>query len=171
MAARLKYVDPNTAAGRFARGYAKLAATRPAKFVSRHVNWKLDPLLLRLTGGRLASTIVFPTALLETSGARSNALRRNAIIYFHDADAVTIVASNAGAARHPSWYYNLLANPNVNFGGVAMRAEVVADEGERDRLWAFADRVFPAFADYRRDAAKVGRVIPIVQLRAVSDAT
>lgn len=170
MRARLKYVDPNAGAGGFGRAYAKTAATLPAKFVSRHVNWKLDPLLLRLTRGRLATTLVFPTALLETRGARSNAPRRNAIIYFHDGEAVTIVASNAGAARHPSWYYNLLAHPDVKFGGVAMRAEVVADEGERDRLWALADRVFPAFADYRRDAAKTSRSIPIVRLTAVSDA-
>ena len=171
MASRLKYVDPSVAAGRFAGVYAKLAATRPAKFVSRHVNWKLDPILLRLTGGRLATTIVFPTALLETRVARSDAPRRNAIIYFHDGDAVTIVASNAGAARHPSWFYNLIAHPEAYFGGVAMRAVVVADQGERDRLWALADRVFPAFADYRREAAKSGRAIPILQLTALSGAS
>jgi hypothetical protein len=40
----------------------------------------------------------------------------------------------------------------------------VDGEAERDRLWQLADRVFPAFASYRRDAAKVNRSIPIVQL-------
>ena len=45
-----------------------------------------------------------------------------------------------------------------------MRAMVVTDEAERDRLWVLADRVFPAFANYRGDAAKVNRTIPIVQL-------
>ena len=30
--------------------------------------------------------------------------------------------------------------------------------------WKLADRVFPAFASYRRAAAKVDRSIPIVQL-------
>lgn len=52
-----------------------------------------------------------------------------------------------------------------------MRATVVQDEDERQRLWTLADRVFPAFARYRRDAAKVHRTIPIVQLtRRESDA-
>jgi hypothetical protein len=45
-----------------------------------------------------------------------------------------------------------------------MRATVVGDEAERQRLWALADRVFAPYAAYRREAAKAGRTIPIVQL-------
>src|SRR6185436_19073459 len=140
--------------------------TAVARFVSRHVSWKLDPLLLRVTRGRLATTLMFPTAVLETTGAKSGARRRNAIIYFHDGDRVTIVASNAGSPRHPSWYHNLRAHPDVVFAGRAMHATIVRDEAERARLWPLADRVFPAFASYRRDAAAVQRTIPIVQLHA-----
>jgi hypothetical protein len=51
-----------------------------------------------------------------------------------------------------------------------MRATVVEDEAERARLWVLADRVFPAFASYRRDAARVNRTIPLVQL-ATSEQT
>jgi len=160
----LRHVDPTRQPGVVARVYAALAATRFSRFVSRHVSWKLDPLLLRATRGRLATTLVFPTAVLETTGAKSRARRRNAIIYFHDGDRVTIVASNAGSPRHPAWYHNLRAHPDVVFGGIAMHATVVDDEAERNRLWQLADRVFPAFASYRRDAAKVNRSIPIVQL-------
>ena len=164
MAAKLRYVDPTRLPGVVARVYAALAATPLARFISRHISWKLDPLLLRATRGRLATTLIFPTAVLETTGAKSGARRQNAIIYFHDGDRVTIVASNAGSSRHPSWYHNLRAHPDVIFGGIAMRAMVVNDESERDRLWGLADRVFPAFASYRRDAARVNRTIPIVQL-------
>jgi len=164
LATPLRYVDPTQPPGALARVYAALAATRLARFVSRYVSWKLDPLLLRATRGRLATTLMFPTAVLETTGAKSGARRQNAIIYFHDGDRITIVASNAGSPRHPSWYHNLRAHPDVLFGGIAMRATVVCDAAERDRLWPLADRVFPAFASYRRDAAKVKRSIPIVQL-------
>ena len=162
----LRRVDASRPPGAFARFYAALAATRVARIVSRWVSWKLDPILLRATGGRVATTLVFPTALLETVGAKSGARRQNAVIYFHDGERVTIVASNAGSPRHPSWYHNLRAHPDVVFGGIAMRATVVRDEAERARLWALADRVCPAFASYRRDAATVGRTIPIVQLHA-----
>jgi deazaflavin-dependent oxidoreductase (nitroreductase family) len=167
----LRYVDPTRRPGVFARVYAALAATRLARVVSRYVSWRLDPLLLRATRGRVATTLVFPTAVLETTGAKSGARRRNAIIYFHDGDRVTIVASNAGDARHPSWYHNLRADPDVVFGGIAMRATTVDDEAERERLWVLADRVFPAFASYRRDAAKVNRRIPIVQLTTLAGGT
>ena len=150
--------------GRFARAYAAFGATRVARFFSRHVNWKLDPLLLRLTGGRLALTLVFPTAVLETGRRQKKTGRRNAIIYFHDGERVTIVASNGGVPRHPAWYHNLRAHPTVTFGGIPMQATEVNDDAERERLWALADRVFPAFADYRQDAAEADRIIPIVQL-------
>ena len=164
VATTLRQVDPTRQPGVAARAYAALAATRVSRFVSRYVSWKLDPLLLRATRGRLATTLVFPTAVLETTGAKSGARRQNAIIYFHDGERVTIVASNAGSPRHPSWYHNLRAHPDVVFGGIPMRAAVVDDETERKRLWPLADRVFPAFASYRRDAARVNRRIPIVQL-------
>jgi deazaflavin-dependent oxidoreductase (nitroreductase family) len=160
----LKRVDPTRRAGAFSRLYARLSTTRPARFLSRHVAWKLDRFLLRATRGRLGTGLVLPTALLETRGARTGALRRNAVIYFHDGDRVTIVASLAGAPRHPAWFHNLSAHPDVTFGGIPMRATVVEDEAERQRLWVLADRVFAPYAVYRRDAGKAGRTIPIVQL-------
>jgi len=93
-------------------------------------------------------------------------VRRNAVIYFHDGDRVTIVASKAGNEKHPAWFHNLRAHPDVTFGGIPMQAAVVGDDAERDRLWTLADRVFAPYATYRRDAAKVNRTIPIVQLTA-----
>ncbi len=91
-------------------------------------------------------------------------MRRNAVLYFHDGDRVTIVASQMGLPSHPAWFHNLSADPDVVFGGVPMRATVVSDEDERERLWQLADRVFAPFADYRREAALANREIPIVQM-------
>ena len=162
----LRHVHPVGPPKWYARAYAALATTRVARFISRHVNWKVDPLLLRATRGRVASTLMFPAALLETRGARSGARRRNAVIYFHDGDQVIIAASNAGSASHPAWFHNLRSDPDVSLGGVAMRAAVVQDEKERQRLWALADRVFPAYANYRNDAAAAGRTVPLIELTA-----
>jgi deazaflavin-dependent oxidoreductase (nitroreductase family) len=107
---------------------------------------------------------MLPTALLVTRGARTGAERRNAVIYFHDGDRVTIIASKMGIAEHPAWFHNLVAHPDVTFGGHRFRAGVVAADAERARLWLLADRVFPPYAAYRRRAAAAGRIIPIVQL-------
>lgn len=164
MSAQLRYVDPSRPPGWFRRAYGALANTRLGRFLSVQVVWKLDPHLMRLTGGRLGLGLAMPTALLETRGARSGMPRRNVVIYFHDGERVTIVASKLGLPQHPAWFHNLRADPDVVFAGVPMRAEVVLDEDERRRLWALADRVFAPYADYRREAARAGREIPIVQL-------
>jgi deazaflavin-dependent oxidoreductase (nitroreductase family) len=167
MPARLRYVDPNRPPSLFSRTFAVLSTTRAGRWFSANVVWKLDPYLLRATRGRLGMGLVLPTALLQTRGARSGVMRRNAVIYFHDEDRVTIVASKAGDERHPAWFHNLRAHRDVTFGGIPMRATVVSDEAERQRLWTLADRVFAPYATYRREAAKANRTIPIIQLTAV----
>jgi deazaflavin-dependent oxidoreductase (nitroreductase family) len=160
----LPHVDPNAAHGPFYRAYTRFLGTRLSAWLSRTIVWKVDPYLMRLSGGRLGMGLVLPTALLETRGARTGQLRRNGVIYFHDGERVTIVASKLGAPEHPAWFHNARANPDVVFGGHAFRAEVVEGEAARRRLWDLADRVFPPYATYRERAARSGRVIPLVQL-------
>jgi deazaflavin-dependent oxidoreductase (nitroreductase family) len=166
MPARLKHVDPSRPRGPFSRAYAALANTRLGRFLSEHVVWRVDPYLMRATRGRIGLGMVMPTALLETQGARSGVVRRNVVIYFHDGNRVTIVASKLGYAKHPAWFHNLQADPDVKLGGVPMRAIVIGDEAERRRLWALADNVFAPYAAYRRKASRANRTIPIVQLTA-----
>jgi deazaflavin-dependent oxidoreductase (nitroreductase family) len=133
-------------------------------WVSRLIVWRVDPVLMRLSGGRLRLGLGLPTVLLETRGARTGKQRQNAVIYFHDGDRVIIVASKLGLPEHPAWFHNLRANPAVELAGRAFTAEVVDDERERERLWRLADRVFPPYASYRERAARAGRTIPIVRL-------
>ncbi len=164
MPAALKHIDPRRRPSLLARANAAFANTGLGRFLSVHVVWKLDPWLMGISGGRLGFGIGIPTALLETTGARSGEPRRNAVIYFHDGERVTIVASKLGLPENPAWYHNLRTHPEVSFSSVPMRAAVVSEEAERRRLWALADNVFAPYADYRREAAAAGRTIPIVQL-------
>ncbi len=161
---KLRYVDPYKQRGRSYHAVAKLSATRFGAWFSINIAWKLDPLLMRLTKGRLSTTGPLAAALLESRGAMTGEPRRNATLYFHDGDRVTIIASKRGWPKHPAWYYNLRKNPDIVYGGLPFRAELVDDEAERQRLWELADRVFPEYADYREKAAMAGRVIPIFQL-------
>jgi len=159
-----RYIDPLVTHGRLYTAWARLTGSPFGLWLSRNIGWKVDPWLLRLTGGRLGTGLVIPTALLETRGARSGRTRRNGVIYFHDGERVTIVASKAGAAEHPAWFHNLKAHPDVRLNGGAYRAVIIGDEAARARLWKLADRIFPPFAGYRESAARCGRSIPIVQL-------
>lgn len=138
-------------------------------WLSRAVAWRLDPILLRLTGGRFSSTGPVKSAILETTGARTEQLRRTATLYFNDGDRVILVAAKQGSATQPGWYHNLRRHPDVVFGGDPFRAEVVEDEVERKRLWELAVRVYPQYEDFSRWAASAGRQIPIIALVARRD--
>jgi deazaflavin-dependent oxidoreductase (nitroreductase family) len=161
----LRYVDPSVRRGAVFRAYARaFGTTRPAMWFARRFLWKLDPRVRHLTRGRLGLALGLPTALLETRGARTGQVRRNVVIYFHDGDRVTVVASKFGYPEHPAWFHNARANPDVVFAGRPHHAEVVESDAERTRLWVLADRAFPPFATYRERAARAGRTIPILQL-------
>ena len=105
-----------------------------------------------------------PVLILTTTGAKSGVKRETPLVYFGQGDDLQIIASKGGSDTHPAWYHNLRAHPVVTFGGIPMRATIVDDETERERLWTLADRVFPAFASYRDDATRTNRSIPIIQL-------
>lgn len=164
-----RHIDPTKPRGFLYKTWAHSVATPFGLWLSRHISWKVDPLLLRLTGGRIGTALVIPTLLLETTGARSGRPRRNGVIYFSDGDRVILVASNAGAPRHPAWFFNVRANPAVKLNGRPFQARVVEEETERARLWELADRVFPPFASYREQAARSDRTIPILQFTAADE--
>ncbi|KUH37738.1 MULTISPECIES: nitroreductase/quinone reductase family protein [Streptomyces] len=95
--------------------------------------------------------------LLTTRGRRSGLLRRTALAYVRDGDAYVLTASNAGADRHPSWYLNLLAIPEVTLqvGG----ATFPATASESARLWPAVVDAMPSYAAYRTATT---RKIPLV---------
>jgi deazaflavin-dependent oxidoreductase (nitroreductase family) len=163
---KLRYVDPYKRRGRLYLAVCRFSATKAGAWLAVNIAWKVDPYLLKLTGGRFSTAGPLATALLESRGARTGRARANATLYFHDGDRVTIIASKRGLPANPAWYYNLRKHPDIVFGSLPFRAEIVEDEAELKRLWDLADRVFPEYADYREQAGKAGRVIPIIQLIA-----
>jgi len=162
--APLRHVDPRRRRGALYRAWAAITATRPMGWASRTIGWKVDPRLMRLTGGRIGFGGLLPTALLETTGARTGLSRANVVIYFHDGEDAIVAASHMGLPEHPSWFHNAVAHPAVRFGGESRIASVVNDDAERARLWELADAVFPPFARYRAQAAAAGRTIPLLRL-------
>jgi deazaflavin-dependent oxidoreductase (nitroreductase family) len=142
----LRFVDPHKKRGRLYRLACRLTTTKAGLWLSAKVAWRLDPWLLMLTAGRFGTTGPIASAILETRGARTGQLRRNATVYFHDGDRVTIIASKQGSPEDSAWYHNLRRHPNVRFGGLPFQAKIIRDENEQQRLWSLADRVFPAFA-------------------------
>lgn len=103
--------------------------------------------------------------LLSTKGRKSGDMRRCALIYGNDGDDFVIVASRGGDPKHPLWYLNLVAEPNVTlqiksevFPAVAAEVE---DAAEYERLWQLMLTQWPSYAEYQ---AKTDRKIPLVRL-------
>jgi deazaflavin-dependent oxidoreductase (nitroreductase family) len=92
--------------------------------------------------------------------------RTSPLLATKQGDLVVVIASKAGAVKHPAWYHNVKADPEVEvtIGGqrVPMRARI-AEGSNRDRLWAMACDNYTGFAIYQERAG--ARVIPVVALR------
>jgi deazaflavin-dependent oxidoreductase (nitroreductase family) len=109
-----------------------------------------------------------PLLILHTVGARSGEPRTNIMMCLADGNRYLVFASNAGGDSHPSWYFNIKADPRVRVevGDDVFEAEAVEVQGdERDQKYAEQARRYPGFADYER---KTTRTIPVVALDRVS---
>ncbi|MFG3420708.1 nitroreductase family deazaflavin-dependent oxidoreductase [Micromonospora sp. NPDC049460] len=115
-------------------------------------------------GGRFHG---YDALLITTRGRRTGKLRRTALIYGRDGDRYLLVASNGGAARHPAWYLNLCADPEVQVqvGAERFRGRArTATAEERPRLWQVMTGVFPTYARYQQGT---DREIPVVVVEPV----
>ena len=106
-----------------------------------------------------------PMLLLRSVGRRSGQPRTAALLYVRDGDAYVVVASKGGAPRHPGWFHNVTAKPEVEIqvGRERMRVRARVAEGkERSRLWARADEINQGqYAVYQ---SRTSREIPVVVL-------
>jgi deazaflavin-dependent oxidoreductase (nitroreductase family) len=110
----------------------------------------------------------FPILLLTTTGART---ARPATVPLgfgvDDGGRVFVVASKAGAPKHPAWFHNLRANPSVTveLGDRSFQARAVVTAGEEhDRLYGLAAEAVAAYSEYEKNT---DRVFPVVVLEGV----
>ena len=69
----------------------------------------------RANGGKVAQFEGRPLLLLHHTGAKTGTERVNPVAYQRVSDdAVAIFASKGGAPTNPSWYYNVVAHPDVS---------------------------------------------------------
>jgi deazaflavin-dependent oxidoreductase (nitroreductase family) len=124
----------------------------------------------RANGGRVGGMFEgAPLVLLTTAGARTGRAHTTPAVYVRESDRILVFGSNAGGPKHPAWYHNLLADPQVTVeigtddGRVeSYSARAVPLEGEeRDRAFQRQADRDPAFAAYQ---AATTRIIPVIAL-------
>lgn len=122
--------------------------------------------VLRATGGRVGRSLAgMPVVVLETVGRKTGETRRTMLTApVVDGDTVVLVASYGGDSRHPAWYLNLTAQPDVAIEMNGERREMrarVATAGEKAALWPRIVRSYRGYAAYQK---RTDRDIPVVLL-------
>ena len=117
----------------------------------------------RANGGRVTGMFANePLLLLATTGAKSGEQRTNPLVHTLDGDRVVIIASFGGAPKHPAWFLNIRANPEVTIelpGETFTNNAIIPGGEERRRIYDQHAARMPRFAEYQ---AMTTREIPVV---------
>jgi len=136
------------------RGVDMPKAPRPL----REVMGKMMVFFARRMGSRFV--------VLTTIGARTGLPHTTALGRFTDGDkAFLVVASNAGSAHHPAWFFNMAKHPDqvwAEVGGRKFKVRPQTLQGaERE---AAMQRVIQASPGYARYQVTTDREIPVIRL-------
>ena len=98
--------------------------------------FRIHPWIYRKTGGRILGRFGnAPILLLFTRGRKSGQPRTNGLVYLDRGESWAVAASWAGEPKHPVWYLNLMAQPDVTIQirdrHIAVRARELAGEEPR----------------------------------------
>jgi F420H(2)-dependent quinone reductase len=105
-----------------------------------------------------------PIVVITSLGARSGKLRKNPVMRVERDGTYVAIASYGGGPKHPVWYHNFLAHPEVDLqdGPVKKpyRARLVEGD-ERAEWWQFAVETWPTYGEYQK---RTEREIPVFLL-------
>lgn len=108
-----------------------------------------------------------PLILITTKGAKSGQERIYPLMSVPYRDTYLAVASKGGSPKHPLWYHNLMAHPDimVEVGSQKFpaRARLLSGD-ERAQAFAKAISVFPPYGEYQK---KTAREIPVFLLERI----
>ncbi len=149
-----------------------LAMPLDGEYLPSPAQWVRDQVeLYEGSGGTEGTTLRetgLPVVVLTIRGAKTGKLRKVPLMRVeHDGDYAA-VASKGGAPEHPVWYWNLLANPQIELQDGERRQDMVARElsgEERDAWWARSVAAFPNYAEYQ---TKTDRQIPVFVLEPLT---
>ena len=114
------------------------------------------------TAGLTLRDTGLPVIIVTNRGRKTGAVRKTPLMRVVDGENYILVASQGGAPKHPQWYHNLKADPDVEIRDktevYAMRVREITDPAERERLWKIAVKAYPPYQEYQN---KTNRLIPV----------
>jgi F420H(2)-dependent quinone reductase len=133
------------------------------EYVPSPSQWVRDQVgLYESSGGTEGSTLHGRPVIIVTSlGARSGKIRKTPLMRVEHEGRYLLVASQGGAPKHPTWYFNLRHHPVIELQDGPVKQEMTVREitgDEKAVWWERAVAAFPNYADYQR---KTDREIPV----------
>ncbi|MBK5306201.1 MAG: nitroreductase family deazaflavin-dependent oxidoreductase [Frankiaceae bacterium] len=132
--------------------------------------WVRDQVeLYESSGGTKGTTIRgLPVIVMTNRGVKSGKLRKTPLMRVEHEGQYAVVASQGGAPEHPSWYFNLLADPHVELQDGPAKRDYTAREVTGDEKREWWKRAVAAYPPYREYQAKTRRKIPVFVLEPMS---
>ncbi len=135
------------------------------EYVPSTQKWVRDQVeLYESSGGTRGTTLRdrgLPVVIVTSLGARSGNIRKTPLMRVEHDGRYLLVASQGGAPKHPTWYFNLKGHPVIELQDGPAKQEMTVRElsgEEKATWWERAVAAFPDYADYQR---RTDREIPV----------
>ena len=151
----------------------KFTSSKLGARIASRVLHPIDKAILKFTKNRSSLTSILsgiPVIVLTTIGAKSRLPRTVPLLGVIKGEDVVLMASNWGQARHPSWYYNLKANPEAQLSIHGKTGKYIARDAtgvERETYWAEAVNMYAGYAEYKKRIST--REIPMFILSPIRE--
>jgi F420H(2)-dependent quinone reductase len=123
---------------------------------------QLNAAVYRMSGGRVMGKMGnSDICVVRMQGARSGKWRDVPLMYVPNGNGVALVASLGGAPKHPVWYHNLVAHPDIEVlvkGSTRKLRARIASAAEKAAVWPKCVAAYPPYEAYQR---KTTRDIPV----------
>lgn len=134
------------------------------EYRSPATEWVRDQLAAIEAAGdtRAASINGMAVIVMDIKGAKSGLWRRVPVMRVEHDGRYAIFASSGGAPKHPAWYHNLVANPDIDLQDGTQTHPFRVRElsgDERAQWWDRGVAAFPPYAEYQ---TKTDRLIPVL---------
>lgn len=140
--------------------------TPPAEYAPSPRQWVREQVALYEGSGGTEGTTMrgMPVVIITSIGATTGKIRKIPLMRVEHEGSYAAVASQGGAPKHPTWYFNLVADPRVEVQDGPVKQQMLAREvsgEEKAQWWERAVAAFPNYADYQE---KADREIPLFVL-------
>lgn len=110
-----------------------------------------------------------PVVIVTMRGAKSGKVRKIPLMRVEHGGSYAVVASDGGAREHPLWYYNLVANPDVELQDGPHKKDMYVRELTGDEKAEWWKRCVDAWPDYAEYQKRTARAIPVFLLEPISN--